>query len=83
MSVVLSDPAGFAVDWNWQKHLTVWTLGGRHYEPRFESKVLEHDLPDRPASQRAATAAARRWWKAQGRAEVLAATGQAGRQPEH
>lgn len=83
MSVVLSDPAGFVVDWNWQNHLTVWTLSGRHYEPRFESKVLEHDLPDRPASQRQAHAAARRWWKAQGRTQVLAAAGQSADQPEH
>jgi hypothetical protein len=83
MSVVLTDPAGFAVDWNWQSHLTVWTLSGRHYEPRFDSKVLEHDLADRPASQRQAHAAARRWWRAQGRAQVLSAVGEPASQLEH
>lgn len=83
MSVVLSDPAGFVVDWNWQKHLTVWTLSGRHYEPQFDSKVLEHDLPDRPGSQRQATAAARRWWRAEGRNQVLGSVGESASQPEH
>ena len=34
MTVVLADLAGFVVDWNWQRHLTVWTLTGRHYEPK-------------------------------------------------
>ena len=43
MTVVLADPGGFAVDWNWQRHLTVWALAGRPYEPRFDSKVLEHE----------------------------------------
>ena len=32
MTVVLADPAGFAVDWNCQRHLTVWALAGRPYE---------------------------------------------------
>ena len=52
MTVVLADPARFVVDWNWQRHLTVWTLAGRHYEPQFDSKVLEYDLLDQSASQR-------------------------------
>ena len=83
MTLVLTDPAGFAVDWNWQSHLTVWTLTGRHYEPQFDAKVLEHDLPERPASQRQAQSAARRWWRAQGKTEVLAAVGGKASEPEH
>jgi hypothetical protein len=46
MTVVWADPAGFAVDWNWQRHLTMWTPAGRPSEPRFDSQVLEHELPD-------------------------------------
>jgi hypothetical protein len=83
MTVVLADPAGFVVDWNWQRHLTVWPLTGRHYEPRFDSKVLEHDLPDQPASQRQAHAAARRWWRAQGRTQVFAALSESASRPAH
>ncbi|GEM_PF-2134252 len=81
MTVVLADPARFVVDWNWQRHLTVWTLTGRHYEPQFDSKVLEYDLLDQPASQRQAHAAARRWWRAQGRTQVLAALSESASQP--
>src|SRR5690348_5152594 len=29
LSIVLADPAGFAVDWDWQCGLTVWAFGGR------------------------------------------------------
>lgn len=72
MTVVLADPAGSAVDWNWQRHLTVWALAGRPYEPQFDSKVLEHELPVQPTSERQANAAARRWWRAQGRTQALA-----------
>ena len=81
MTVVLADPAGFVVDWNWESHLTVWTLTGRHYEPQFDSKVLEHELPDRPTSQRQAYGAARRWWRAQGRTQVLAVPSESASQP--
>ena len=81
MTLVLADPAGFVVDWNWQRHLTVWTLTGRHYEPQFDTKVLEHDLPDQPARQPQARAAARRWWGAQGRTQVLAALSESASQP--
>jgi hypothetical protein len=83
MTVVLADPAGFAVEWNWQRHLTVWTLTGRRYEPQFDSKVIEHELPDGPTSQRRAQAAARRWWRAQGRTQVLAALSESAGQPGH
>jgi hypothetical protein len=83
MTVVLTDPTGFAVDWNWQRHLTVWTLTGRHYEPQFDLKVLEHDLPESPADQRRAHAAARRWWRAQGRTEAVAASGESASPPGH
>ena len=81
MTVVLADPAGFAVDWNWQRYLTVWTLSGRPAEPQFDSKVLEHELPDRPVGQRQAHDAARRWWRAEGRAQALAALGENASQP--
>ena len=83
MTVVWADPAGFAVDWNWQHHLTVWTLTGRPSEPQFDSKVFEHELPDRPTSERQAHAAARPWWRTQGRTEVLAALSESASQPGH
>ena len=81
MTVVLADPAGFAVDWNWQRHLTVWALAGRRYEPQFDSKVLEHELPVRPSSEWQAHAAARRWWRTQGRTQALAALRESASQP--
>jgi hypothetical protein len=81
MTVVLADPAGFAVDWNWQRNLTVWTLAGRRYEPQFDSKVLEHELPVWPTSERQAHAAARRWWQTQGRTHALAALRESASQP--
>jgi hypothetical protein len=52
MTVVWADPAGFAADWNWPRHLTMWALAGRPSESRFDSQVLEHELPDLPASER-------------------------------
>ena len=36
MTMVWGDPAGFAVDWDWQRGLTVWELAGRRGEPRFD-----------------------------------------------
>lgn len=71
MTMVWGDPAGFTVDWDWQRGLTVWALAGRRSEPRFDRKVLEHELPARPPGQRQAQAAARRWWRAQGRAQAV------------
>lgn len=70
MSLVWGDPEGFAVEWDWQRHLTVWTLAGRVFESRFDRRVLEHELPARPAGQRQARAAAGRWWRTRGRAEA-------------
>lgn len=64
---------GFAVDWGWQRGLTVWLLAGRRSEPRFDHKLLEHALPTRPAGEREARTAARRWWRARDRAEALSA----------
>jgi hypothetical protein len=85
MTMVWGDPAGFAVDWDWQRGLTVRELAGRRPEPRFDRKVLEHELPARPAGERQARAAARRWWRTQGHAQALrAASGNArqlGRDP--
>ena len=49
MTMVRGDPEGFAVDWDWQRGLTVWVLAGRRSEPRYDRKVLEHELPARPA----------------------------------
>jgi hypothetical protein len=73
MTMVWGDPAGFAVDWDWQRGLTVRELAGRRSEPRFDRKVLEHELPARPAGERQARAAARRWWQTQGHAQALSA----------
>ncbi len=41
MTMVWGDPAGFAVDWDWQRGLTGWELAGRLSEPRFDRKALE------------------------------------------
>jgi hypothetical protein len=81
MTMVWGDPAGFAVDWDWQRDLTVWVLAGPRSEPRFDRKVLEHELPARPASGRQAQAAARRWWRTQGRAQALSAARASARTP--
>ena len=51
MTMVWSDPAGFAVDWDWQRSLTVWELAGRRFTSRFDRKVLEHELSARPAGE--------------------------------
>jgi hypothetical protein len=70
---------------DWQRGLTVWALAGRHPEPRFDRKVLEHELPARPAGERRARTAARRWWRAQGHGQAISAAGgnvkQSGRDP--
>jgi hypothetical protein len=71
MTMVWGDQAGFAVDWDWQRGLTVWELAGRGSELRFDRKVLEYELPARPPGERQARAAAGRWWRTQGRAEAL------------
>ena len=73
MTMVWGDPAGFAVDWDWQRGLTVWALAGRRSEQQFDGKVLQHELPARPASEWRAQAAACRWWRTQGRTEALGA----------
>ena len=59
MTTVRGDPAGLAVDWDWQRGLTVGVLAGQRSEARFDRKVLEHKLSARPASERQAQAAAR------------------------
>lgn len=71
MSLVLADQAGLAVDWDWHHGLTVWTLVGPHYESRFAARVIEYQLPARPPTERRARRAARRWWRAGGRAQAL------------
>ncbi|MGH3305215.1 MAG: hypothetical protein ACRDOK_26825 [Streptosporangiaceae bacterium] len=81
MTMVWGDQTGFAVDWDWQRGLTVWALAGRHSEPRFDRKLFEHELPARPVSERQAQAAARRWWRTEGRAEALAAARGSASQP--
>jgi hypothetical protein len=47
ISVVLADPGGFAIDWDWQRRLTVWTIR----EDRFGDKITEHQLETRPGSE--------------------------------
>jgi hypothetical protein len=81
MTMVWGDPAGFAVDWDWQRGLAVWEPAGRGSEPRFGRKVLEHELSARPAGERQARAAARRWWRAHGHAQALNAASRTVRQP--
>lgn len=81
MTMVWSDPAGFAVDWDWQRSLTVWELAGRRYASRFDRKVLEHELPARPAGERQARAVARGWWRTQGQAQALRAASGDVKQP--
>lgn len=56
MTMVWGDPAGFAVDWDWQRGLTA----GRRRPPQ---------------------AAARRWWRKQGRTEALGAVSGSARLP--
>lgn len=83
MAMVWADPAdGFALDWDWQRGLTVWTLAWRGSVPRFDRKLLEHELPGRPVGERQARAVARRWWQAQGHAEARAAAAENARSPE-
>lgn len=77
MSVVLADPDGFAVDWDWQRGLTVWAVAGPPFESRFGHRVLQHQLAARPASEGRARRAARRWWRAQGRSQALSRAGSA------
>ncbi len=38
MSVVLAEPGRFAVDWDWELGLTVWTVKG----PCFGSPIIEY-----------------------------------------
>lgn len=71
MSVVWWDPAGFTVDWDWQRCLTVWTIAGPRFTSRFDRRLLEHELAARPAGERQARAAAGLWWRTQGRSEAL------------
>jgi hypothetical protein len=78
MTMVLWDPAGFAVDWDWQRGLTVWTLAGPRFTSRFDRRVLDHELAARPAGERQARAGAGRWWRAQGRSEAIHRAQEAG-----
>ncbi len=75
MMMVWADPAGFAVDWDWQRSLTVWTLSGPRFASRLERRILEHELAAPPGGTRRARAAADRWWRVQGRSEALRRTG--------
>ena len=68
MTMVCGDLAGFAVDWDWQRGLTVWVLAGRRSEPRFDRKCLS--MSCRPGRPRAAGA---------GRGTPLVADGGPGR----
>jgi hypothetical protein len=75
MSVVLSDPGGFAVDWDWQRGLTVWAVTGPASESRFDRRILQHHLAARPASQSGAQRAARRWWQEEGQSLAVGRAG--------
>jgi hypothetical protein len=72
MSQVLVDPAGFAVDWDWRRGLTVWTVRGR----RLDRRIVEHQLATWPSSEGRAHRAARTWWRRQGRAEAQSRAGE-------
>jgi hypothetical protein len=52
--MVWGDPAGFAVDWDWQRGLTVWELAGRRSEPRFDRRLLNRELPASKTANRSA-----------------------------
>ena len=52
--MVLGHPAGFAVDWDWQRGLTVWTVRGQ----RFDRRIIEYQLATRPGSETRARRAA-------------------------
>lgn len=72
MTNVWSDPEKkFAVDWDWGRRFTVWTLTGRPAESRYSERVLDRELPSPPSGEKQAAAEARRWWRAQGHSEVL------------
>ncbi len=82
MTMVWGDPAGFAVDWDWQRGLTVWTVTGPRFESRFDRKILEHELPARPAGERRARAVAARWWRTHGRSDASGRSDAPGRSRE-
>jgi hypothetical protein len=54
VTMVWGDPAGFAVDWDWQRGLTVWELAGRRSEPRFDRRLLNRELPASKTANRSA-----------------------------
>jgi len=67
MTLLITDPVGFAVDWDWRCGLTVWSERGVW----FDSRVAAHQLPTRPRSERHALRAAKRWWSTEGREQAL------------
>ena len=67
MSVVLTDPDGFATGWDWQRCLMVWAVRG----DRFGDEITEHQQGTRPGSEFRAGRAARRRWRGQGRSQAL------------
>jgi hypothetical protein len=79
VSVVLSDPDGFAVDWDWQRGLTVWAVTGPGPESRFDRRLLDHRLAGRPAGESRAQRAARRWWQQEGHSRALSQAGSVSR----
>jgi aerobic carbon-monoxide dehydrogenase medium subunit len=44
MTMVWGHPAGFAVDWDWQRGLTVWELAGWRSEPAGERRLAAADF---------------------------------------
>lgn len=81
MTLVWWDAAGLAVDWDWQRSLTVWTVRGPRFPSRFDGRILEHELAARPVSERHARAAAGRWWRVRGRSEALERAAELGHPP--
>lgn len=68
MSVVFVDPAGFALDWDWERQLSVWMVRGLC----FDRRLAEHQLASRPRNEGHAGRAAQAWWLAAGRDQALA-----------
>lgn len=76
MTWLITDPTGFAVDWDWRCGLTVWSERGAW----FDSPIAEHELATRPRTERQALRAAKRWWSAEGREQALQSGGAEDRQ---
>ena len=59
--IVYAQP-GYAIDWDWSSELTVWQTD----HDRAGRPISTHRLDRRPADEREAEIAARRWWRHEG-----------------